>query len=44
MELETWNPGYYKGFQLLILPPPPAFLKGSLEKEVMIKAPRISKV
>lgn len=36
MELEVWDPDYYQGFQLPVLPL--AFLKGSIEKEVMIKA------
>lgn len=36
VELEVRDPDYYQGFQLPILPP--AFLKGSIEKEVMIKS------
>lgn len=36
VELEVWDPDYYQGFQLPVLSL--AFLKGSIEKEVMIKA------
>lgn len=42
MELEVWDPDYYQGFQLPILPL--AFLKESIEKEVMIKALGTGKV
>lgn len=42
VELEVWNPDYYQHFQLPILPL--AFLKGSIEKEVMIKALGTGKV
>lgn len=37
LELEVRDPDYYQGFQLPILPP--AFLKGPIEREVMIKSP-----
>lgn len=42
VELEVWDLDYYQGFQLPGLPI--AFLKGSIEKEVMIKALGTGKV
>lgn len=36
VELEVRDPDYYQGLQLPVLPP--GFLKGFIEKEVMVKA------